>query len=58
MLTEPTDKLLVPFTGEELYALAEFFGEDGTMSDDVYARVGRKFLIAAVKAGMYDQEGV
>lgn len=45
----PTGVIL---TEAELAALADFFGEDGTMEDDVYERVGRKFRDAAAKAGL------
>ena len=55
---EPTldlENVPVYFTIDELAALDDFFNGSQEMSDDFYIPVGRKLLIAAVKAGLYDE---
>lgn len=46
----------VSFTEVELYALSEFFNsEDGEMSDLFYTSISKRLLVAAAKAGLYDE---
>lgn len=47
----------IKLTDEELHALAEFFNNDNySMDTAMYDRIGRKFLVAAAKAGLYDED--
>lgn len=46
----------VRFSEEELIALDRFFNGDGEMSDTIYDPLGRKFCIAAAKAGLLDED--
>lgn len=46
----------VSFTEVELYALSEFFNsEEGEMSDLFYTSISKRLLVAAAKAGLYDE---
>lgn len=44
------------FTPEELKALSDFFNDEWySMPDFLYEPIGKKFLIAAAKAGLFDE---
>jgi hypothetical protein len=53
----PCDKkVTVSLTEAEAFAAAEFFTNDGyCMDDTLYRTVGLKLLVAAAKAGLYDE---
>lgn len=50
-----SNRIPVYFTKAELFALSEFFGDDSTMEDETYNRLGKRFLVSAAKAGLYDE---
>lgn len=48
-------RIPVLFTEVELYVLSEFLNGEGDMADVHYEPISRKLLIAAAKAGLYDE---
>lgn len=55
-MSEETKNVSVTLTEAELYSLSEFLNnENASMDDWLYDRIGRKVLVAAAKAGLYDE---
>lgn len=53
---EDERRVSLSFTEVELFAISEFFNaEDGDLPEFLYARIGKKLLVAAAKAGLYDE---
>lgn len=50
------ERIPVYFDVDQLFALSEFFNGSQEMSDFFYDPIARKVFIAAVKAGLYDDE--
>jgi hypothetical protein len=55
-MDEDERRVSVSFTDVELFAISEFFNsEEGDLPEFLYARIGKKLLVAAAKAGLYDE---
>lgn len=48
-------RVSVSFTEVELFQLSEFFNGEGTMDDSFYDPIAKKLLVAAAKAGLYNE---
>jgi hypothetical protein len=55
MADEENKKVTVTLREDELFAASEFFNNEGyAMPDHLYRLVGVKLMVAAAKAGLYD----
>lgn len=54
-MSDEIKKVTLTLREDELFAASEFFNNDGyAMPDHLYRLVGVKLIVAAAKAGLYD----